>query len=78
MRVVLYDDVLLVSLDTLDNLAERYGATYAGHVLEADFVRSSVNKLLGKTHIILYRMYWRMSDTERCLGNHAALMSILD
>ena len=77
MRVILYYDVLLVSLDASHNLAQRLGTTYACHILQTYLVSTSFDECLGKVYVILHRVYWRMSNTKRSLCYHASILSVL-
>ena len=76
--MVLDDDVLLVCLDTLNNLAQANGATDTCHVLQADFVGTSINELLGKINVVLHGVYGAVGDAQRSLCYHASLLGILD
>ena len=78
MRVVLDDDVLLVCLDAFNNLAEAHGATDTSHVLQADFVGTGINELLGQVNIVLHGVDGAMGDAQRSLCYHASLLGITD
>ena len=77
MAVVLDGNVLDL-LDALDYLAERHGASDAGHILETDLVCAELDELLGHVHIVLDRMDGRAGDAERALGDHPGLVGIGD
>ena len=76
--VVLDDNILLVCLDTLYNLAQANGSTYTCHVLQADFVCTGINELLGKINVVLHGVYGAVGDAQRSLCYHACLLGILD
>ena len=76
--MVLDDDVLLVGLDAGYNLAEAIGTTDAGHVLQTDFVGTSLDELLGEVDIVFNGMNRRESDAKGGLCNHACLLGISD
>ena len=78
MAVVLDDDVFLVSLDALGDLAQGNGTTDAGHVLQTNLVGACVNELLGQVHIILHGVDGAVGDAQGGLGNHAGLLGILN
>ena len=78
VRVVLDDDVLLQVLDALHNLAERYRTADTSHVLQADFVGTCLDELLGEVHVVFYGVDRGVGDAERSLSNHASLLGILN
>ena len=75
MAVILDGDVLNL-LDAGHNLAQRHGASDARHVLDADFVGTGLDELLGHVDVVFHRVYRRVGDTERALRNHAGLVGI--
>ena len=77
MRVILYDYILLVCLDASRYLSQSLWSADASHILETDFVCPGVDELLCEIDVEIYGMYRRMSDTERSLRNHSALLGIL-
>ena len=77
MAVILDGDVLDL-LDAGHNLAQRHGASDARHVLDADFVGTCLDELLGHVDVVFHRVYRRVGDAERALRNHAGLVGIAD
>ena len=76
MRVILYDDIFLIVLDTGTYLSQCLWASDASHILETYLVSPGIDKGLCEVDVILYGMYWRMSDAQCCLCYHTSLMSI--
>ena len=74
VAVILYYHVRMLCLYGLGELAEHGGLAYSGHVLEANFVSSGGYELVGYAAVILYGVYGRGCDAERCLRCHARLV----
>ncbi len=78
MTVILDDDLWILVLDHLCELAEECRLTDTSHILQADFLCTSSDELVGNVHIIFESVYRRVGDTERTLRSHATFFSPLD
>ena len=64
VRVILNDDILLVSLDTGCNLTESLRTADTCHIFQTDLICTCIDELLCKVYIIFYCVDWRVSDTK--------------
>ena len=78
VAVILDHDVRMVLLDARDDLADRPGTADAGHVLEADFLRTGFDEFLGQFGVVLDGMDRRVGDAEGSLRDHAAFDRVFD
>ena len=78
MAVVLDNDLGILVLDHLGELAEERRLADARHVLEADFLSAGSDELVGNAHIVFERVYGRVGDAECALRSHSALLRPLD
>ena len=67
MRVILNHDILFNLLDTGYHFSQEHRTTDSGHILDTDFIATSLNQLLGHIEVIFYGMYRRISDTKTAL-----------
>ena len=74
VTVVLYDDMGIFVLDAFGQTAQECRAADAGHVLEADLVAAVFHHLVHDVHVVFYGVNRGISDAERHLGYHAALL----
>ena len=65
-------------LDCGCQLREEGGASYARHVLEADFICSVLYQMVDHAHVVFYGVDRRISDGEGRLGDHSSLLGVLD
>ena len=78
MTMILHGNLRMQRLDARTNLAERVGTPNARHILQANFVGTSLDKLIRQCYIIIYGVYGAAGDAERCLRYHARLLGIKD
>ena len=75
--MVLNSDIL-DSLDVAGQFAQESRTADTSHILQTDFVTTSINQLLSHLRIVLNGMDRRISDAKTTLRNHATSMSISD
>ncbi len=78
VAMVLNDDVGMLVLDHLCELAKERRLADSGHVLEADFLRPGGDLLVGELGVILQCVDRGGSDAERALRGHARLLGPSD
>ena len=76
--MILNDDVGMLCLDGFRQLSEHGRLTDTGHILQADFLGTGSNHLVGNSAIILHRVNGRSGDAERGLRNHACRLGPFD
>ena len=74
--VVFHHNVRLYCLDSGHDLAKGDRASYACHVLEADFVSACIDELLGEVDVVLDSMDRGVGDAQGGLGNHSGLLGV--
>ena len=57
VSVILYDNVGVLRLDALGQCAEHGRLAYTSHILQAYFLGTSSNHLVGNVRVILHRMH---------------------
>ncbi len=78
VAVIFDDDVRMLLLDALSELAQEGGLADAGHVLQTDFLGAGSNLLISQLAVIIESVNGRCSDAECALGGHAGLFGPLD
>ena len=78
MAVVLHDDMGILFLDFIHQLAQQCGTADAGHVLQGNLVGAEFHQLIYNAHVVLHRVDGGVGDAEGRLADHAGLLGILD
>ncbi len=73
--MILNDDIGVLGLDRLCQGTQQGGLTDTCHILQADFLSTSLNHLVGNIGIILNGVHGRCGDTKRSLRCHACSLS---
>ena len=68
----------MLGLDSLSQLTQECRLTDSGHVFEADFLCTCLDKFIGKLRVILQSVYRRGGDTQCSLCSHACFLGPLD
>ena len=76
--MILHDDVGVLGLDGLRQLTQHGGLSDTCHILQADFLGSGCNHLVGDGSVVVYGMNWGGGDTQRGLRRHSAFLGPLD
>ena len=78
MTVILDDDIRMLVLDSLRKLSQHRRLSYSSHVLQAHFLCSGGNHLVGYVAIVFNSVNRRIGDTESSLRRHACLCCPFD
>ena len=78
MSVILDDNIRMLGLDALGEGAQQSRLSDTSHILQADFLSTSSNHLVGNGAIVLNGMHGAGGDTQRSLRNHASSLGPLD
>ena len=78
MTMILDDDLWILVLDHLGELAKECWLADTCHILQTDFLCTGSDELVGDVHVIFQGMNRRVGDTECTLWSHATLLGPLD
>ena len=78
MAMVLNRNLGIFLLDIRNDIAQGARTANAGHVFDANLIRTQLDQFIGHLRVILHRMHRRVGDAQRALRDHARSLRILD
>jgi len=78
MAVILNDNLGMLILDHLGELAQEGRLTDTGHILQADFLCTGLYFLICQTAVVFKRMNGRSGDTQCSLWCHTCFLGPFD